>query len=117
MKLSRYFLFLLPVGDLFFLHPDVLTFAYHFFWHMCNLLAKQQPQLTEGFGLSAGSSTSRALACGRLTPPTMPIAFPLQVPSVTFTPDCFSFSIAVDSFDDVILQHSHLHLFISASVL
>ena len=37
---------------------------------------------------------------GRLTPPTMPIAFPLHVPSVTFTPNFTSLSIAADNFFD-----------------
>jgi hypothetical protein len=64
------------------------------------LPAQQQPQLTDGFGLLVGRSSSTAFATGRLTPPTKPIAFPLQVPSVTLSPNFVSRSIAADNFLD-----------------
>jgi hypothetical protein len=53
-----------------------------------------------GFRLPAGLSSSTASGSGRLTPPTMPIAFPLHVPSVTFSPNFASLSIAADNFVD-----------------
>jgi hypothetical protein len=53
-----------------------------------------------GFRLPAGLSASTDFASGHLTPPTMPIAFPLHVPSVTFSPNFVSRSIAADNFFD-----------------
>ncbi len=44
------------------------------------------------------SSTLSGL--GRLTPPRKPIPFPLHVPSVTFSPNFASLSIAADNFVD-----------------
>jgi hypothetical protein len=45
-------------------------------------------------------SLSTLSGLGRLTPPTKPIAFPLHVASVTFTPNFVSLSIAADNFVD-----------------
>src|ERR1700730_10273288 len=49
--------------------------------------------------LSLPSSTA-LFGLGRLTPPTMPTAFPLHVPLVTFSPNFVSLSIAADNFFD-----------------
>ena len=91
---------LIPTVTFHFLHSTTLTLATIVVLQMRNLLGWQRPQLTDGLGLPAGLSSSTDFSSGRLTPPTKPIAFPLQVPSVTRTPNFLSLSIAAANFDD-----------------
>jgi hypothetical protein len=69
-----------------FLHSGSLTFATILTLQMRNPFGKQQPQLTDGFGLPAGLSSPPDFASGRLTPPTKPIL--PRDDSLTFVPYC-----------------------------
>jgi hypothetical protein len=57
-------------------------------------------QFTTGSELLSRPSSALS-GVERLTPPTKPIAFPLHVLSVTFSPNFFSLSIAADNLDDL----------------